>query len=127
VPAGPGGLAGLALARVAVGALSWAAPSATGRAWVGPAGGDPAVRPVVRAFAARDLALGAGTLVAARRGRPVRGWLAAALVSDGADLLAALAGPVRGWRRAGLVVLAGAGVAADLAYLLAPAPAPAPG
>lgn len=49
-----------------------------------------------RLVAARELALGLGTLDAARRGEPVAGWVAAMAVADGGDAVAFLVDGARG-------------------------------
>jgi hypothetical protein len=77
---------------------------------------------VARMLAARDLALGAGTLGGATRGRPA-GWLVAGAAADAADavlIVAALrTGQARGWPAAaiaaGAVAAAAAGGLAALA------------
>jgi hypothetical protein len=85
---------GLAVNRILFGVNFIAAPARAGRTWIG---GSAARRPATgvfgRALGARDLALGAGALVALRGGddAAARAWMAAHAVADGVDLLATLA------------------------------------
>ena len=80
----------LSAARAALGALLFLVPGAVGRAWLGPAARLPATKVALRSMGARDAVLGAGALLALRRGRPVRGWLEAGAASDLADLVGTL-------------------------------------
>lgn len=104
----------LAGGRVALGAALALAPRRLGRVWLGSAVDDRATRVAVRSMGARDAVIGAGALMAARRGAPVRGWLEAGAAADGADLLASLLGgsrlPLGG--RVAVPVFAAAGMAA---------------
>lgn len=73
--------------------------------------GDDAVL-AVRMFAIRDLAMGLGGLLAARRGRAVRGWAEAGALVDAGDAATFASNPaLGGWRR-GAAVLAAGGTAA---------------
>ena len=80
---------------------------------------SPRWRTVARAVAVRELILGAGTLLAVRRGRPQALWLRAMAAADALDgtLIATLA--VRGTSAPALVAansaFAFAGVAGELA------------
>jgi hypothetical protein len=76
--------------RMAVGASLVLAPRLIGPMWIGDGANRPVVKMMSRALGARDLALGLGTAVALDRGKPVRGWLEGAALSDGADLVATL-------------------------------------
>jgi len=76
--------------RIAVGAAMLAAPGLASRAWIGDDGARPATKVIVRAFAARDLALGLGVLIALDRGAPVRGWLEGSALADMGDLVGTL-------------------------------------
>ena len=83
----------LALSRVGYGAAMAVAPSLVARVWIGGAGArDPRAQTLARALGARDLALGAGALVALRTGggSQARGWFSAQALSDTTDLLATL-------------------------------------
>ena len=76
--------------RIAVGAAFVLFPGLAGRMWIG---SDAARRPVkvlARAFGARDLAIGLGTVIALDRGAPVRGWIEAGILSDAIDTTASL-------------------------------------
>jgi hypothetical protein len=107
----------VAAGRVAIGLAALAAPSALARPWVG-AGEDPGRRVLARALGGRDLALGLGGLLAARRGRPLRGWVEAGGLADAGDVVATLLAlrhlPPRSSRGV-LVVAAGAAAAAFVA------------
>jgi hypothetical protein len=74
--------------RMAVGASLLIAPRLIGPMWIGEGADRPVVKMMSRSLGARDLALGLGTAVALDRGKPVRGWLEGAALSDGADLVA---------------------------------------
>jgi hypothetical protein len=78
--------------RIAVGAAFLLAPGLAGRTWVGADAARPSAKLLSRAFGARDLALGLGVVIAIDRGAPVRGWLEASALSDGADAVATLLG-----------------------------------
>ena len=80
----------LSAARVAMGAALALAPGLAGRAWLGAAAAEPATKVALRSMGARDAIIGAGALLARRRGRPVRGWLEAGAASDLADLIGTL-------------------------------------
>ena len=85
-------LAGMyASGRMAPGASLVVAPRVL-EGWVGPVARHPAGQVVVRAFGARDAALGLGTLLGLQAGIPVRRWLQLAAGVDAADALLSLAG-----------------------------------
>lgn len=109
-------VAGLAAGRVAIGLALAVAPRRLGRLWLGDAVEQAGTRVVLRSMAARDAVLGAGALLALRRGRPVRGWIEAGVAADAADLLATLVAgsrlPTTG--RVGVPAFAVAGVAAGV-------------
>jgi hypothetical protein len=73
---------------MAVGASLVLAPRLIGPMWIGDVADRPVVKMMSRSLGARDLALGLGTAVALDRGKPVRGWLEGAALSDSADLVA---------------------------------------
>jgi hypothetical protein len=104
--------------RIAVGAAFLLAPGLAGRTWVGGDAARPSAKLLARAFGARDLALGLGIVIAIDRGAPVRGWLEASALADGADAVATLLGadtvPPR--LRPGILAL-GAGSAAVASWL----------
>ena len=76
--------------RMAIGASLLLAPRLIGPMWIGEGADRPVVKMMSRALGARDLALGLGVAVALDRGKPVRGWLEAAALADGGDLVATL-------------------------------------
>jgi hypothetical protein len=107
----------IARGRVAFGVAFLLAPGFTGRRWIGADADRRAVKLLIRALGARDLALGLGVIIALDRAAPVRGWLEGGALADTADLLATLlAGDAipEGARRATLV-LAGGGAALSAA------------
>ena len=102
----------LACARIAVGATLLAAPRRAGGRWIGPAADDGATRLAVRALAARDLAIGVGTLRALSGEEPARPWALAGAASDLVDAAATVLALRRvGLRRAvpAVVIALGAG------------------
>jgi len=82
--------AGLAGTRIALGVVAYAVPSLPARPWVGAAADTVAVTVVGRALGARDVAIGAGALLARRHDAPVRGWVEAGALADAGDLVATL-------------------------------------
>lgn len=74
--------------RLALGVVAMAAPELALRPWVGDAGRGPARRVLARSLGARDVALGLGVLMAARRQAPLRGWVEAGALADTGDVLA---------------------------------------
>jgi hypothetical protein len=102
------GVLGLGIARVGVGFALFARPAALPRAVGVDRVSARRLAWVVRLFAVRDAALGAGLAYAVVRRQPVRPWLAASAVSDAGDAVA-LAAAVRGREvgavRAGAVAL----------------------
>ncbi len=105
-------------ARVALGVVAVAAPVAAARPWVGAATVGPASAVLGRALGGRDLALGLGALLAARRGAPLRGWVEAGGLADWGDVTATLLsfGRLPRWGR-WLVLAASAGAAATAAVV----------
>jgi hypothetical protein len=85
---------GLAINRISFGAGLILAPGLYARTWVGTdAAHEDTTKLLARALGARDLALGAGGLLALRAGDAsrTRRWFAAQGVTDAVDLLATLA------------------------------------
>lgn len=78
-----------AAARVAIGAGLVVMPGLLA-GWIGEDARRPGTRTIARAFAARDLAIGAGTLVAMADGAPLRRWLQVGAACDAADAVASL-------------------------------------
>ena len=111
-----------AACRVGLGAALVVAPTAL-RSWIGPVARRPGAQVLIRAFGARDAAIGAGTLLALREGAPVRGWLQAAALADAADAVSSLvAGRHLGPRRARLAALAATAGAVTGGWLAARLP-----
>src|SRR5918999_2032018 len=82
----------LAANRVAFGLGYIVDPRRTGRGWVGPRAEERPAAVLTRALGARDLALGAGALLAMREDpRRARPWFAAHAVADATDLAATVA------------------------------------
>ena len=104
-----------ALARIAFGAGLIVAPQRVAAGWLAGDAKRPPTQVAARGLGARDVALAAGLVVAARR----RPWLAACVACDLADIASTLAAgdalPARA--RWGTVALAG--TAAALAVALA--------
>lgn len=118
----------VAAGRVALGVVAVLAPGVPLVPWVGPdAAGDPSARLLARALGGRDVALGLGALLAWRRGRPMRGWVEAAVLADAVDTAATLGAFGRLPRPGRLVVLAAAGGAAAAGAACAPTVDLAPG
>jgi hypothetical protein len=79
----------VAAGRVGFGIGLLAVPGAIARRWVGADGARPGAHPLAAGLGARDLALGAGTLVALDRGG-ARPWLVGSAAADLGDLVATL-------------------------------------
>ncbi|MDA8264756.1 MAG: hypothetical protein M0T79_05300 [Actinomycetota bacterium] len=110
----------LAGARAVIGAVAWVAPKAALKAWVGSeVSSQSGGRLLGRALGARDLALGAGAILAYRRGRPVRGWVEAGVLADAGDAVATLVGFRQLPKRTRWAVLASTVGATGLGYLVA--------
>jgi hypothetical protein len=109
------------LGRVAYGIALTAVPGKVGESWIGEDARRPATQVAIRGLGARDLALAAGTIVAAKRGGALHGWLIGAVSCDVADIGATLAAgdavPKRS--RIGTVALAGASAVMGGALILA--------
>jgi hypothetical protein len=106
-----------AINRVAFGVAMMLRPDLPGRLWIGPHAADDRAKVLARGVGARDLALGAGALLAERAAD--RDWarraFAAHALADGVDLLAILAAGRRlppGARLAGGAVAAGSAAVA---------------
>lgn len=82
---------GLAINRIAFGAGLLLVPSRAGRSWLGPAAQRRSTQVFARGLGARDLALGAGALLALQRGEPAQRWFQGQLISDATDFVATLA------------------------------------
>src|SRR5262245_23253324 len=110
----------LACARIALGVVALAAPSAPARPWVGDAAASPSSRTLARGLGARDVALGLGALLALRHGTPVRGWLEAGGLADAGDVAATLVGFADRPRAGRWLVLAAAAGGVAVSRALAP-------
>jgi hypothetical protein len=110
---------GLALGRIAVGALMLVKPEEAMRGWIGSrAASYGGTQAVTRGFGARDLSLGAGALSALTSGRDAREWVLAGAIGDVGDLVATATAddiPISG--RLGVLGLASAAIAVSAAYL----------
>jgi len=106
----------LAAGRTLVGVMALLAPRAVGRSFLGSLVDAPGGTAAVRTIGGRDLALGAGALIADRRGRPLRGWIEAGVLVDLLDcFVAVFAG--RGvplLSRLGILVIGGGAAAAGV-------------
>ena len=114
------GARAVAALRVALGVAALVSPGIAARPWVGPSAGEPAGVVLGRAAGVRDLALGAGVLLAARQGpRAERTWVAAGALCDAVDAATTIAA----WRRlaAGRLLVVGAAVTATAVGALAAA------
>jgi hypothetical protein len=80
----------IAAGRVFIGVAAFLLPRLVGRTLLGKLVDEPGGAAAVRTIGVRDLALGAGLLVADRRGRPVRGWLEAGGAVDALDCFVAI-------------------------------------
>ena len=101
------GVLGLGIARVGLGVALLARPASLPQAVGVDRVSARRLAWLVRLFAVRDAALGAGAAYAVAARKPVRPWLAAAAVSDATDavsLAAAIRGRQVGAVRAGAVV-----------------------
>ena len=113
--------AGLAWARIGLGATAILAPSVPLRPWVGrDVAWSPRVKLLARALGARDLALGVGVVVALRHDTPVRGWVEGGGLADAGDVLATVVAFGSLPKLGRLAVLASATGAAVIARLVAP-------
>ncbi len=80
----------LAIGRTAVGIVALLAPKLIGRVFLGSLVDAPGGTAAVRTIGVRDVALGAGALIADRRGRPLRGWIEAGVLVDALDAAVAV-------------------------------------
>ncbi len=106
----------IAVGRVVIGAALMLVPGQVARRWIGPPGRQPGAQLLTVATGARDLAVGAGTVVALRSGSPARMWVLAGAVADVADLAATVRfrGALPKPAAAGVAALASVGAAASL-------------
>jgi hypothetical protein len=78
----------LARLRTAIGIAAVVAPRLATRTMRRGRGSDGIAPLFARMLGARDIALGMGAVIALDRGKPVRGWLEAAALTDTADCVA---------------------------------------
>jgi hypothetical protein len=111
---------GLAVGRIAFGALMLARPERAVRAWAGRrAASYGGTQAVTRAVGARDLSLGAGALAALRSGSDARDWVLAGAFADLGDFIAtATAEDIPLGGRVLVLGLAGGAIAVSAGYLL---------
>lgn len=82
----------LSRGRIAIGLVAVAVPRLAAKR-LSADGETAGLAPMLtRMTGARDIALGLGTLVAADKGTPIRGWLEGCALADSVDTLSALAG-----------------------------------
>lgn len=108
-----------AAGRFGLGVALLLSPRSFGRRWIGADADRAGASTAIRATGARDAALGLGLLVAYRRGRPVRGWLEAAALTDAADFVSTLMAFRKLPALGRLITLASAGGAAYFAMRVA--------
>lgn len=75
----------IAAGRIAIGVAALVAPRRLVSGWLGSTAAHGSVTLLTRAFGAREVAVGAGTLWALDAGGPVRPWVAAGIACDGID------------------------------------------
>ncbi len=98
--------------RVVIGAASIVAPGFVGQRWFADEATGKGAYVATRAFGARDLALGLGTIGALDAGEAADRWLRMGVVSDAVDAVATvLACRHIGWKRALPVLLVASGAA----------------
>ena len=106
-----------AAGRIAFGVGLLAAPQRVAKGWLAGDAQRPPTQVAVRGLGARDVALAAGVVLAAREGTPLRPWLVGCLACDLADIASTLAAgsalPARA--RWGTVALAGGAAVAGAA------------
>ena len=113
------GARAVAALRVVLGVTALVAPGVAARPWVGASAAGTAGTVLGRAAGARDVALGAGALLAARQGpRAERTWVAAGAFCDALDATTTFSH----WRRlpaGGRLLVSGAAVGAAVVGALA--------
>jgi hypothetical protein len=110
----------LAGARIALGAAFVLFPKLGTALWTGDTR-TPAVRVLARAAGFRDVALGAGAIMALRHDAPVRGWLEAGGCADAGDVITTVVAWRQLPRARRWLVLALAASGAAAAAVLSPA------
>jgi hypothetical protein len=109
----------LAIGRIAFGAVMLLKPEAAVRGWIGRRPASSAgTQAVTRAFGARDLVLGAGTLRALAQQTEARDWVAAGAFADVVDFAAtATADEIPLVGRMLVLAMAGAAIGVSAGYL----------
>jgi hypothetical protein len=116
----------LAGARLLIGVVALVSPAVALTPWAGPEVADqPGGRLIGRALGARDLALGAGAILALRHEGPARGWIEAGGLADSGDAVATMIAFGQLPRRTRWAVLATILGAVGAAYVIAPSVDPA--
>jgi hypothetical protein len=116
----------LAGVRLLIGVVALVWPAAALKPGAGPEMADqPGGRLLGRALGARDVALGAGAIVAMRHEGPVRGWIEAGGLADSGDALATIIAFGQLPKRTRWAVLASILCAVGAAYVIAPSVDPA--
>ena len=110
---------GMAIGRIALGALLTVSPRAAAAGWIGDAAAQPGTSVVARALGIRDAGLGAGVLASLGDRDEARGWLAACVAADAVDFAATMAvrNELPPLGRVGVPLLAGGSSLAGLALL----------
>lgn len=105
--------------RALLGIVALVAPRRVARPWIGEEADGPGSTLLARALGGRDLALGLGPLLAARRQASIRGWVEAAALADLVDVSVTLGAFPHLPRRGRWAVLAAAGSATAAGALAA--------
>jgi hypothetical protein len=76
---------GIALLRIGIGLTALAAPAVMAGPWIGTEAKQPQAQLLARAMGMRDVALGAGALLACAQGEDARDWVRMGALSDAMD------------------------------------------
>lgn len=106
----------ISILRCAAGAMMLMAPRRAARGWTGIDNNTVPTRMAMRGLGARDLAIGMGTLFALSHKGPVRGWVEAGMLSDGADALNSLVAMPNAPKARSIFWMVGSGAAALVGY-----------
>ena len=109
----------LGMARAVIGGAMVLAPATSMRVWIGADRKTSGARFLTRAFGAREIAIGVGTVLAVDHDAPVRGWLEAGVLVDTFDAATTLLAYRRLPRVGRTLVAAGAATAAVMGARLA--------
>lgn len=105
--------------RVVYGVALVAVPRRLALRWLGEAAADAPVQVALRGLGMREAVLHGGSLLALRRGAPLRPWLAASIAGDLTDVIATAAGRRRLPAGSPLATLAVGGGSALVSLVLA--------